>query len=101
LFLQLSVEDPDDLDYRGYLGVASARLNDLEGASRISNELAMPDGPYLWGKNTVWRARIAALLGKRGLAVELLRRAFNEGLTYGRSCVLPVKVRQNAWIWRI
>jgi len=83
VFLQLSGEDPDDLDYRGYLGVVSARLNDLEAASRISNEMAMVDGPYLWGRNTLWRARIEALLGHREQAVELLRRAFNEGRTYG------------------
>jgi tetratricopeptide (TPR) repeat protein len=83
IILQLATEDPDNVDYVGYLGVVHARLGNTAEASRISNELAALDRPYLWGSNTCWRARIAAVLGDRERAVELLRQAFNEGLTNG------------------
>ena len=35
--------------------------------------------PYLFGRHTVWRARIQALLGERDAAVALLRDAFARG----------------------
>jgi tetratricopeptide (TPR) repeat protein len=83
IVLQLATENPDNVDYVGYLGVVYARLGNTAEASRISNELAALDRPYLWGANTCWRARIAAVLGDRERSVELLRQAFNEGLTNG------------------
>ncbi len=41
------------------------------------------DRPYLFGANTYWRARIAALLGERERAVSLLRDGFAQGRSYG------------------
>ena len=38
--------------------------------------------PYLFGRNTYQRARIAAQLGDRPGAVELLRAAFTQGKPY-------------------
>jgi hypothetical protein len=38
--------------------------------------------PYLYGNPTYWRARIAALLGDKEAAVNLLRQATKEGNTY-------------------
>jgi hypothetical protein len=81
-FVQLMTENPDNLSYNGYLGVASARLGDVDAASRISDELAALDRPYLRGSNTRWRARIAAVLGNGQQSVELLRQSFNEGSAY-------------------
>jgi DNA-binding SARP family transcriptional activator/Tfp pilus assembly protein PilF/TolB-like protein len=83
VFLQLVTDSPDNVDYVGHLGVVHARLGNTIEASRISDELAALDRPYLWGSNIRWQARIAALCGDRERAVELLRRAFNEGLEYG------------------
>jgi len=37
----------------------------------------------LRGTNTLWRARIAALLGERDESIALLQRTFGEGLVYG------------------
>ncbi len=39
--------------------------------------------PYLRGSHTLWRARIAALLGNRDEAVQILRPAFREGVGHG------------------
>jgi tetratricopeptide (TPR) repeat protein len=82
VFLQLVAEGSNSVDYLGYLGVVHARLGNVEEASRISDELAALDRPYLWGANTEWQAAIGAVLGNREQPVELLRRAFNEGLEY-------------------
>jgi hypothetical protein len=38
--------------------------------------------PYLRGRHTYWRARIAALLGESDRAVALLREALRQGRTY-------------------
>jgi hypothetical protein len=60
-----------------------ARLGDRDGASDVDERLAAIDRPYLYGQTTLWRARIAAVLGERERAVVLLRNAFAEGLRYG------------------
>jgi tetratricopeptide (TPR) repeat protein len=83
VFLRLVAEAPDNVAYRGYLGVAHARLGNADEATRISDELAPNDRPYLWGVNTASRAAIAAVLGDSTQAVDLLRRAFTEGVAYG------------------
>jgi tetratricopeptide (TPR) repeat protein len=67
----------------GYLGSIAARSGDREEATRWSEELERVQMPYLRGVNTRGRARIAALLGDRDEAVQLLRRAFSEGVGYG------------------
>jgi tetratricopeptide (TPR) repeat protein len=83
VFLQLVIENPDNVDYNGYLGVAHARFGNVDEASRIRDELGALDRPYLLGSNTLWLARIAAVLGDREQAFELLRQAFGEGMNYG------------------
>lgn len=82
-FAQLVAEAPDNVSYNGHLGVANARLGDVDAASRISEWLAALDRPHLRGSNTRWRARIAAVLGNTEQAMELLRQSFNEGSAYG------------------
>lgn len=41
------------------------------------------DRPYLFGRHTLWRARIAAVLNERSDALTLLREAFAQGEAYG------------------
>jgi len=79
LFTGLAARDPDNVDYKGYLGVLAARRGDRREAERISKWLASLTRPFLFGEHTYARASIAALLGERQAAVELLRNAFNQG----------------------
>jgi tetratricopeptide (TPR) repeat protein len=78
----LVAEFPDHVAYRGYLGVIAARRGDIEGAQLASRELAAWDRPYLFGNHLAWRARIAAVLGDREEAVDLLVRAFAQGVKF-------------------
>jgi tetratricopeptide (TPR) repeat protein len=86
---QLAREDlPESLrvsramDYLGALGTLAARRGDRSEALRISEALAGIDKPFLFGWNTYWRADIAALLGEKQQAVDLLRESFAQGNTY-------------------
>ncbi len=63
------------LPARGWLGVVAARRGDLETARAVDAELAAIDDPYLYGKPACYRAAIAAWLGHRDRALELLREA--------------------------
>jgi DNA-binding winged helix-turn-helix (wHTH) protein/tetratricopeptide (TPR) repeat protein len=63
------------LPARGWLGVVAARRGDLETARAVDAELAAFDDPYLYGKPACYRAAIAAWLGHRDRALELLREA--------------------------
>jgi predicted Zn-dependent protease len=79
---KLRSDKPDDIDYLGYAGSLAARRGDREEALRISEELKRIDRPYTFGAQTYWRARIAALLGMKEEAVELLRQSFAQGHYY-------------------
>jgi serine/threonine protein kinase/tetratricopeptide (TPR) repeat protein len=83
LFEELFKEEPENIDFMGYLGTLAARLGDEEEALRISEELKNIDRPYLFGVHTYWRACIASPLGNNPKAVKLLTEAFNQGLGYG------------------
>jgi serine/threonine-protein kinase len=69
-----------DFDYLGFLGTVAAREGNRAEAGRISEELGAVARPYLFGQTTLWRARIAALLGDRKGAVGLLQEAISQGL---------------------
>jgi len=79
LLLQLASERPEDLEVMGYLGVLAARLGDHGEARATLEDLRRLDDPYLFGNNTYWAACIAAQLGERERAVELLRQALSQG----------------------
>ena len=81
--MQLASEYPDRLDYAGYLGVIAARRGDKEEATKISEKLRQIDRPYMFGRQTYWRARIAALLGEPEKAVNLLNESFAQGNRFG------------------
>jgi hypothetical protein len=71
-----------DIDALGALGVSAARRKDRTTAEQYSAQLTAITRPYLFGRNTYQRARIAAQLGERSTAVELLRAAFTQGKPY-------------------
>ncbi len=74
---------PDGIAYAGMLGCLAARTGDHGEALRIREELERLDRPYMFGENFYWGACIAALVGEREQAVELLRKAFARGYQYG------------------
>jgi DNA-binding SARP family transcriptional activator/TolB-like protein len=78
VFLQLR-GDSTDVDVEGRLGAIALRLSDTTEADRISVRLAAMKGPFLLGRNTKWRAHLAAIREKWGEASQLLRRATGEG----------------------
>ena len=70
-----------DFDYLGLLGTVAARQGDRDEALRLSRRLGEIDNPnLLFGQPTLWRAKIAALLGDGERAVSLLRAAISQGL---------------------
>jgi len=70
---KLAEEFPGNIKYLGRLGTLAARFGNREKAQRISEDLKNSDFPYLRRENTYWRARIAAILGEKDLALKLLR----------------------------
>jgi tetratricopeptide (TPR) repeat protein len=78
-FRKIDAAQPEDIDCRAYLGVIAARRGDRATALEVSEWLALREHPYWSGGSTVWRARIAALLGERERSVALLREAMADG----------------------
>jgi tetratricopeptide (TPR) repeat protein/predicted Ser/Thr protein kinase len=72
-----------DFDYLGFLGVIAARQGHSADALRLSERLAAITRPHLFGYPTLWRARIAALMGDPERAVGLLRQAISQGVLPG------------------
>lgn len=72
-------QHPRDPRILGRLGAAVARTGDRTEAQRLAGELAALSDPYLFGSHTYARARIAAALGDRAEAVELLQEAWIQG----------------------
>jgi DNA-binding SARP family transcriptional activator/TolB-like protein len=63
-------------------GRLAAYRGDIREAERLSDSLGMLNYKYMRGQNTHARAQIAALLGQRERAVQLLRDALAEGVQY-------------------
>ena len=83
IFESLAAEDPEDIDYQGYLGTLAARNGDRQEAMNIFEGLGKLDRPFLLGNHLYWQACIASLLGEKDRAVALLKEAFSQGLEYG------------------
>jgi len=79
IFEKLAAENPDNINYKGYLGTLAVRRGNREKALEIFNELQQTDQPYLYGDHTYWCACISSLLGERQQAVVLLKEAFAQG----------------------
>jgi tetratricopeptide (TPR) repeat protein len=84
-YQQLAQQEPGEIRWLGALGFLAARRGDRAEALRISEQLRVVKGAYLLGQNTRWRAGIAAWLGEKDRAVELLRAAFAEGVWHDRA----------------
>jgi hypothetical protein len=60
-------------------GCHSSHEGNRAQAERLDQILARLSTPYLFGRHTYARARIAAALGNQAAAVELLRKTWKEG----------------------
>lgn len=79
MFASLAADSPDQPDFLGSLGVIAARRGDAERALEMARRLTALDAPHSRGRPALWRARIAAWLGNSEQAVDLLRRALEDG----------------------
>jgi serine/threonine-protein kinase len=79
------VEPADTLDYLGLLGVIAAKRGDRDRALALERRLASIQRRYLFGRHTMARARIRALLGDREGAVELVRESLRQGYPHGHT----------------
>ncbi len=85
IFAGLLRDHPAEVDYLGYVGVLAARRGLFEEAMRTSADLAaldLPFRPFTQGVQSIWRARIAALIGDRDAALELIRDGISRGYGY-------------------
>jgi serine/threonine protein kinase len=70
------------IDFLSQLGILYARTGDVEKAQHIDDRLKNTKEKYLEGYNTYGRACMAAVLGQKERAVELLRESFLQGVVY-------------------
>jgi tetratricopeptide (TPR) repeat protein len=66
----------------GALGVIAARTGNHEEARQIFDELPDPGRRLTASNRSYWRAAIAANLGEKDRAVDLLAEAFSQGMSY-------------------
>jgi hypothetical protein len=78
---RLARRDTSDVLLTGRRGALAARRSDTTLARAMDARLASLQPRNRNGSHTLWRARIAALSGKRDLAVRLLAQALDEGAT--------------------
>ena len=81
IFRQLTGDAKYAVRAHGVLGVLAARRENQAEAKAEDAWLAGVDPRHRRGEVSVWRARIAAAVGERERAVELLQQAFAEGQT--------------------
>jgi len=79
---ELARAHPQNEQYAGLLGVLAAQRGDRAEAARVDRLLVALERPLGRGRATYWRACIAALLGERDTAVDLLARALDAGYVY-------------------
>lgn len=82
----LAAESPGDVEHTGMLGVIAAHRGDAPRAQALSDQLARVGmGNWRTGAASalIWRACIAAVLGERHRAVDLLREGVARGAHYG------------------
>src|SRR3989441_315202 len=73
---------PQNEHYAGLLGARAAQRGARAEAARLDRVLVALERPLDRGQATYWRACIAALLGERDTAVDLLARALDAGYVY-------------------
>jgi len=77
LWTELLAADSSNVDARGYLGLVAAQRHDTASAAASDAWLRDTRTPYVFTR-TMYRARIAAQLGQRERALELLGPALDE-----------------------
>ena len=81
VFRQLAAHPKYGVRANGVFGVLAARRENVADARAADAWLSQVNPRHRRGEVSVWRARIAAALGDRVRAVELLQQAFAEGQT--------------------
>src|SRR6266581_4384874 len=76
-------DSPGPLTFQGFLGIVAAREQRRADALHADRTLQGMSPRYLYGRNTMWRARIHAVLGERDTAVALVQEAFAQGYPRG------------------
>jgi len=76
-------DSPDRVTLQGFLGVLAARQERRADALGFDRTLQAMSPRYLYGRHTMWRARIHAVLGERDTAVALVQEAFAQGYPRG------------------
>src|SRR6266699_2718361 len=76
-------DSPDRVTVEGFLGVLAARQERRADALALERTLQAMSPRYLYGRHTMWRARIHAVLGERDTAVGLVQEAFAQGYPRG------------------
>jgi hypothetical protein len=79
----LQKEFPEGVAHLGRLGIVAARQGRTQDAQQIATALRDIERPYLRGIHTLWRARVAAVLGERENALSLLRESLAQGQPFG------------------
>jgi tetratricopeptide (TPR) repeat protein len=85
IYKRLAENHPESyfhIDYSARKGSLAARKGNFEEARKIDAELGLIDQPYMFGRPTYFRARIASLLGEKQQAVDLLHQAMREGFRF-------------------
>jgi tetratricopeptide (TPR) repeat protein len=76
---EILASDPDNAAHLGHLGSIYAKMGDATNAHAVMERLEQLAIPRASAR---WQARIAALLGEKERAVNLLHRSYAEGLSY-------------------
>jgi len=76
-------DSPDRVTIQGFLGVLAARQERRADAMGFERTLQAMSPRYLYGRHTMWRARIHAVLGDPDAAVALVQEAFAQGYPRG------------------
>src|SRR5712692_2464790 len=76
-------DSPDRVTVQGFLGVLAARQERRADALGFERTLQAMSPRFLYGRHTMWRARIYAVLGERDAAVGLVQEAFAQGYPRG------------------
>src|SRR5207249_12332586 len=76
-------DSPDRVTVEGFLGVLAARQERRADALAFERTLQAMSPRYLYGRHTMWRARIHAVFGERDTAVGVGPEAFAAGSPRG------------------
>src|SRR2546425_49965 len=76
-------DSPDALTLQGFQGVLAARQGRRADALRFDRTLQAINPRYIYGRHTMWRARIPSVLGEPDTALALVQEAFAQGYPRG------------------